>query len=196
MGQENSNLRKFPLRYKMLLLGLVTLLLFPIPTFLVHYFVNHISPWKILEFEKFNTLNIGLGLQFGFLYGIVAMLLLQAPLFEKLPHRIDDLVRAMNLNVGDAIFLSFCAGFGEELLFRSGVQYYLGIVFTSLIFVAIHGYLNPKNWRYSMYGLIVMPFILLLSMGFETFGLWFAISAHFAYDAVLFIAMLQNKDKE
>ena len=93
----------------MLLLGLVTLLLFPIPTFLVHYFVNHISPWKILEFEKFNTLNIGLGLQFGFVYGIVAMLFLQAPLFEKLPHRIDDLVRAMNLNVGDAIFLSFCA---------------------------------------------------------------------------------------
>ncbi len=177
----------------MLLLGLVTLLLFPIPTFLVHYFVNHISPWKILEFEKFNTLNIGLGLQFGFVYGIVAMLFLQAPLFEKLPNRIDDLVRAMNLNVGDAIFLSFCAGFGEELLFRSGVQYYLGIVFTSLIFVAIHGYLNPKNWRYSMYGLIVLPFILLLSMGFETFGLWFAIAAHFSYDAVLFIAILQSK---
>lgn len=177
----------------MLLLGLVTLLLFPIPTFLVHYFVNHISPWKILEFQKFNILNIGLGLQFGFVYGIVAMLFLQAPLFEKLPNRIDDLVRAMNLNVGDAIFLSFCAGFGEELLFRSGVQYYMGIVLTSLIFVAIHGYLNPKNWRYSMYGLIVLPFILLLSMGFETFGLWFAIAAHFSYDAVLFIAILQSK---
>ena len=122
------------------------------------------------------------------------MVLLQAPLFEKLPNRIDDIVRSMNLNVGDAIFLSFCAGFGEELLFRSGVQYYLGIVLTSVIFVAIHGYLNPKNWRYSMYGLIVLPFILLLSMGFETFGLWFAISAHFAYDAVLFIAMLKNKE--
>ena len=182
------------MRYKMLLLGLVTLLLFPFPTFLVHYFVNHISPWKILDFERFTALNIGLGLEFGFVYGILAMLLLQAPLFEKLPNRIDHIVRSMNLNVGDAIFLSFCAGFGEELLFRSGVQYYLGIVLTSVIFVAIHGYLNPKNWRYSMYGLIVLPFILLLSMGFQTFGLWFAISAHFAYDAVLFVAMLRNKD--
>lgn len=179
----------------MLLLGLVTLLVFPIPTFLFHYVVNHISPWKILDFERFTTLNIGLGLEFGFVYGIVAMLLLQAPLFKKLPNRIDHIVRSMNLNVGDAIFLSFCAGFGEELLFRSGVQYYLGIILTSVIFVAIHGYLNPKNWRYSMYGLIVLPFILLLSMGFETFGLWFAISAHFAYDAVLFIAMLQNKER-
>jgi hypothetical protein len=47
-----------------------------------------------------------------------------------------------------------------------------------------------------MYGLIVLPFILLLSMGFKTFGLWFAISAHFAYDVVLFIAMLHNKEKE
>ncbi|MFM7661183.1 MAG: CPBP family intramembrane glutamic endopeptidase [Bacteroidota bacterium] len=138
-------------------------------------------------------MNIGFGLEFGFVYGILAMLLLQAPLFEKLPNRIDHLVRSMNLNVGDAIFLSFCAGFGEELLFRSGIQYYLGIILTSITFVAIHGYLNPKNWRYSMYGLIVLPFILLLSMGFESFGLWFAISAHFAYDAVLFIAMLQNR---
>jgi membrane protease YdiL (CAAX protease family) len=101
----------------------------------------------------------------------------------------------MNLNVGDAIFLSFCAGFGEELLFRSGMQYYLGIIVTSLIFVAIHGYLNPKNWRYSLYGLLVLPFILLISLGFETFGLWFAIAAHFSYDAVLFIAMLNTKNR-
>jgi membrane protease YdiL (CAAX protease family) len=179
----------------MLLLGLVTLLLFPIPTFLVHYFVNHITPWKILDFERFTVLNIGLGLEFGFMYGILAMLLLQAPVFEKLPNRIDHIVRSMNLNLGDAIFLSFCAGFGEELLFRSGVQYYLGVVLTSVIFVAIHGYLNPMNWRYSIYGLIVLPFILLVSMGFENFGLWFAISAHFSYDAVLFIAMLQSKVK-
>jgi len=183
------------MRYKMLLLGLVTLLVFPIPTFLVHFYVNHISPWKILEFEKFTTLNIGLGLQFGFVYGILAMLLLQAPVFDKLPNRIDDIVRSMKLNVGDAIFLSFCAGFGEEILFRSGMQYYLGIIVTSLIFVAIHGYLNPKNWRYSLYGLLVLPFILLISLGFETFGLWFAISAHFSYDAVLFIAMLHTKNR-
>lgn len=180
----------------MLLLGLVTLFLFPIPTFIVHYFVNHVSPWKILNLERFTTLTIGLGLEFGFVYGILALLFLQAPLFEKLPNRIDHIVRSMNLKVGDAVFLSFCAGFGEELLFRSGVQYYLGIILTSIVFVAIHGYLNPKNWRYSMYGLIVLPFILLLSMGFETFGLWFAISAHFAYDAVLFIAMLQNKERQ
>jgi membrane protease YdiL (CAAX protease family) len=140
-------------------------------------------------------LNIGLGLQFGFVYGILAMLLLQAPVFDKLPNRIDDIVRLMNLNVGDAIFLSFCAGFGEELLFRSGMQNYLGIIVTSLIFVAIHGYLNPKNWRYSLYGLLVLPFILLISLGFETFGLWFAISAHFSYDAVLFIAMLNTKNR-
>lgn len=189
-------MRNVSMRYKMLLLGLVTLLLFPIPTFLIHYFFNQIAPSKILDFERFTALNIGLGLEFGFVYGILAMLFLQAPLFEKLPNRIDHIVRSMNLNVGDAIFLSFCAGFGEELLFRSGVQYYLGIILTSVIFVAIHGYLNPKNWRYSMYGLIVLPFILLLSMGFQTFGLWFAIAGHFSYDVVLFIAMLENKNNK
>lgn len=180
----------------MLLLGLVTLVVFPIPTFLVHYYFNGIDPLQVFQFHNLTFLKVGLGLEFGFVYGFIALLLLQSPVFEKLPNRIDHLVRAMNLSIGDALFLSFCAGFGEELLFRSGLQYYLGIVFTSIIFVAIHGYLNPKNWRYSLNGLIVLPFILLLSMGFEYFGLWFAISAHFAYDAFLFIAILESQKSE
>jgi membrane protease YdiL (CAAX protease family) len=176
----------------MLILGLVTLLIFPIPTFLVMYFLHGVNPWSILQFQNFTVLNVGLGLQFGFFYGIIALGFLQAPVFEKLPNKIDHLVRSMNLTKLDALFLSFCAGFGEELLFRSGLQFYLGTIITSILFVAIHGYLNPMNWRFSLYGLIVLPFILLLSFGFDYFGLWFAISAHFAYDAVLFLSMLRN----
>ena len=68
----------------------------------------------------------------------------------------------MKITRTDALFISFCAGFGEEILFRTGMQHYLGILITSIFFVAIHGYLNPFNWRYSLYGLIVLPFILLL----------------------------------
>lgn len=193
IGKNKRKVKFMSLRNRMLILGLITLLVFPVPTFLVHYYANQISPLEILQFENFSVLKVGLGIQFGIAYGFLAMLLLKAPLFDKLPTKIDDLVRSMNLNFGDALFLSFCAGFGEELLFRSGVQYYLGIIITSVLFVAIHGYLNPMNWRYSLYGLIVLPFILLLSLGFSEFGLWFAISAHFAYDAVLFVSMIQKK---
>lgn len=182
------------LRNRMLILGFITLLVFPIPTFLIHYYSNEISPWVILQFNKLNVLNVGLGLQFGFAYGFLAILFLKSPIFDKLPTKIDDLVRSMNLNLGDALFLSFCAGFGEEILFRSGVQYYFGVLITSVLFVAIHGYLNPMNWRYSLYGLIVLPFIIILSFGFNHFGLWFAIAAHFAYDAVLFVSMIQKAE--
>lgn len=182
------------MRNRMLLLGFVTLVLFPIPTFLFLGWKENISVMSLMQWENANLLTVGLGLEFGFAYGILALVLLKAPVFEKLPNRIEDLVRSMKLNVGDALFLSFCAGFGEELLFRSGIQFYLGVPLTSIIFVAIHGYLNPWNWRYSLYGLIVLPFIILLSYGFVTFGLWFAIAAHFAYDAVLFVSMI-NQDK-
>ena len=105
----------------------------------------------------------------------------------------DEIIRSMNLTYLDALFISFCAGFGEEILFRVGIQQYLGVVITSVFFVAIHGYLNPFNWRFSMYGLIVLPFILLLSYGYGYFGLWFAISAHFSYDAVLLFAQIKKK---
>jgi membrane protease YdiL (CAAX protease family) len=177
----------------MLLLGVVTLVLFPVPTFIYLGWKENISVQTIFQFENATLLKIGLGLEFGFVYGILALLLLKSSVFDKIPTKIEDIVRSMNLNFGDALFLSFCAGFGEELLFRSGIQYYLGVPITSIIFVAIHGYLNPWNWRYSLYGLIVLPFILILSYGFVTFGLWFAIAAHFAYDTVLFTSMIKQK---
>jgi len=56
---------------------------------------------------------------------------------------------------------------------------------------------ESMNWRFSLYGLIILPFIVLLSYGFEFFGLWFAIAAHFAYDAVLFTAIvMENRAKK
>ena len=60
--------------------------------------------------------------------------------------------------------------------------------------MAIHGYLNPWNWKFSLYGLLILPFVLLLSYGYELFGLWFAIMAHFAYDAVLFTQLVSEKE--
>ena len=120
---------------------------------------------------------------------------MNAPVFDKLPVRVETMVRNMKLSVWDCVFLSICAGVGEELLFRSGMQFYLGPLITSVIFVAVHGYLNPFNWRMSLYGLIVLPFILMISYGYEEFGLWFSIGAHFSYDLVLFLSMSTKFDK-
>jgi hypothetical protein len=118
---------------------------------------------------------------------------MKAPFFDALPDRVDRILTNLPLTYSDGIFLSACAGIGEELLFRAGIQPLLGPWITSVVFVALHGYLNPWNWKFSMYGLIVLPFIVIISFGFVHFGLWFSIAAHFAYDAVLFVIMIKEK---
>ena len=153
------------------------------------WYFEDIGFWELLQLENITYLKLGLGIEVGILYAFMALLVMNAPVFDKLPVRVETMIQNMKLTVWDCIFLSICAAVGEELLFRSGMQFYLGPLITSVIFVAIHGYLNPFNWRMSLYGLIVLPFILLISYGFEEFGLWFAIGAHFAYDLVLFLTM-------
>jgi uncharacterized protein len=178
---------------KIRILGLVTLILFPIPGFLIlHYFLGT-SLMQFFQFQKLEFISIGYGIQVGFVYAFIAYLFMKAPFFEKLPNRVDRIIDQLPLTYADGIFLSACAGIGEELLFRAGIQPFLGPWITSILFVALHGYLNPWNWRFSMYGLIVLPFIFIISFGFIHFGLWFSISAHFAYDAVLFVIMIKEK---
>ena len=171
------------------LFGWITLVVFPIPTFLVLGYFEEKSFSELIDLNSILSLNNLIGILIGIIYAFIALKLLQAPVFDALPDRIESTIRAMKLSTFDMIFLSLCAGVGEELLFRVGVQYYLGPWLTAFIFVAIHGYFNPFNWRKSLYGVIVFPFILLISFAYETFGLWFCIAAHFSYDLVLFLAI-------
>jgi uncharacterized protein len=175
-------------------LALITLIVFPIPTFLVLHYLEDVPFVAVLELENLTSLPVLYGLFFGILYALISIRILQLPIFETVPLKIEETIRGMNLSVFDGVFISFCAGFGEELLFRAGFQYYLGIWPTSFIFVAIHGYFSIRTPRNSLYGLVVFPFILILSYLYEEFGLWFAIAAHFAYDAVLFTTIIQKNE--
>lgn len=149
---------------------------------------------EIFQFEKFNGYTILIGYVIGALYAYFALIFMKMDFGVELPVNIERMVRNLKLNIVDCIFISFCAGFGEEILFRIGIQDYLGPIITSIIFVAIHGYLNPFNWRMSIYGIIVLPFIFILAYGLAEFGLWFCISAHFAYDFILFRIMSESLD--
>ena len=175
---------------KLHLVGWITLIGFPIPAFLVLYYLEGWSLSDFLAFDDLNSIALGYGIELGIIYAFLATLILAAPIFKQVPLKMDELIRSMNLNYLDALFLSVCAGVGEELLFRVGVQYYLGPFFTSILFVAVHGYLNPFNWRMSLYGLVVLPLSFVLGYGYESFGLWFSIAVHFAYDATLFILFI------
>lgn len=170
------------------------MLIFPIPTVAWFYFYHDQSLSTIFQTENFTAYPIIVGTLIGALYAYLASFVMESDVFDRSGINVEKIVRSMNLNLWDCIFISLCAGIGEELLFRSGVQYYLGPIWTSIIFVAIHGYLNPRNWRVSIYGLIVLPFILVISYGFYEFGLWFSIAAHAAYDFVLFWIISNSTD--
>ena len=180
------------MRNQMILFGWITLLVFPIPGFCLQYYFNQTSFLDFIAFDDFLIVPLVYGLQLGIVYGFIAYLFMKAPFFEKVPVKINKLVRSMKLSVFDGLFLSLCAGIGEELLFRQGIQSFTGVLLTSVLFVALHGYLNPFNLRFSVYGFIVLPFIILISYGLDVFGIWFCIAAHFSYDAVLFTFMLKE----
>ena len=180
------------MRNQIILFGWITLLLFPLPGFYLQYFFNELSFVDFISLSDFKPVPIVYGLQFGVVYAFIAYLFMKAPFFDKVPVKVNKLVQNMKLSVVDGLFLSLCAGVGEELLFRQGIQSFTGVLITSILFVALHGYLNPFNLRFSVYGLIVLPFILLISYGLDAFGIWFCIAAHFAYDAVLFTFMIRE----
>lgn len=170
-------------------MGGITLFVFPIPSILVLYFLEGMTPWQVLDLDHFYADPILLGAAIGMLYSLITLAVAQLPVFDALPTRVENVVRRMNLSIFDCFFLAVAAGVGEEILFRAGMQFYLGPWITSVFFVAIHGYLNPFNWRMSLYGIVVLPFIFIISFALEEFGLWFCIAAHFSYDLVLFLSM-------
>jgi hypothetical protein len=173
-------------------LGLITLLVFPIPAIWALWYFEEINPLEILDLNQLINPKTLLGLSWGMIYAVFSMSIFQLKIFGNELDRQEKLIQSMNLNLLDKIFLSFCAGFGEEILFRVGVQHWLGIWITSILFIAIHGYLNPKKWRLSLYGILLLPFILSLGYWFSPMGIWFCIAAHFSYDLMLFISI----DKE
>ncbi|MES2799464.1 MAG: CPBP family intramembrane glutamic endopeptidase [Bacteroidota bacterium] len=170
----------------LLILGLVTLLIFPLPTLLLRPWIEGIHWLELLELNNLQWKPVLLGLAYGLGYAVLASFFLTMRIFQEVPLRVEETVKALNLSIFEGIFLSICAGFGEELLFRAGLQPYLGIWLTSFIFIAIHGYISIKTPKNSLYGLLLFPFIIGISYGYEIGGLWFAVSAHFMYDAVLF----------
>jgi membrane protease YdiL (CAAX protease family) len=176
-----------------LILGLVTLLVFPLPAlWALNYFES--LPWlDVLQLDKVFAWPTLIGLEIGIVYALLVIIIGQAPLFDAISEPQERLLKSLNLNWGDILFISFCAGFGEEILFRAGIQTWLGPWWTSIIFIAVHGYFNPKSWRKSLYGVILLPFILVLAYGYDFYGLWFCIAAHFSYDLVLFSTVIGKR---
>lgn len=174
------------------LLGLITLVIFPLPTFLTLHFLNLKSPIEILSLHELKEVYWLLGIQLGFFYGYFVLLVTQHTAFDSLSKKQERILKSLPLTWLDVLFISFAAGFGEEILFRAGIQHWLGPWITTILFIAVHGYIHPFSIRKSLQGIVVLPFILLISFGYELYGIWFCIAAHFSYDFLLFSFLKQK----
>lgn len=184
------------LRSKLLWMGLLTFVVFPLPAIATLRFLEGKSYSEILQLDHFRLAPILEGLLVGAIVGFIIYRITRLDVFNDIPLKVEEMIQQAHLKHIDILFLSLSAGFGEEVLFRVGVQSYLGIVPTSIIFVAIHGYFSIRNPKMSLYGLLVLPFILILGYGYVPLGLWFCISAHFSYDLLLFMIILQKKETD
>jgi len=139
-----------------------------------------------LQLDNFTSVWSIIGLEFGFVVGFIMILLTNIGSESASISAQITIIQSLQLSLVELLFLSICAGFGEEILFRLFVQEWLHPLLAAVFFVAIHGYINPKDWSTTKYGLMVLLFIIVISYGLKPLGIWFCIAAHISYDFVLF----------
>lgn len=122
------------------------------------------------------------GIISGGVAAVLAQLIIDAPFMRKVNVKYIAMLGGIKLSWSDIIFVAFCAGVGEELLFRGAIQPIMGIAWTAVFFVAIHGYLNPRDWRISVYGVFMTVVISVLGWLTEISGILTAMIAHTIID--------------
>ena len=165
------------------LAGLISMLL-------IALLVDHFSETVDLRFSILGYIpflqQILFGLGAGIIIAILIRLVITTPLLNPVNLHYANMLGRFNLNTSEIIFVSFCAGVSEEIFFRGALQPLLGIIATAILFVAIHGYIKPSDWRLSLYGLLTIFNMTVIGYMANTFGLISAILAHTIIDIYLF----------
>jgi len=181
---------------KVLTLGLITVLIFGGGGW---YLIEYVQDRSFLQLWQAGMpweAQLGIGSAYGLLTAAAAIGIIRLPFFRKERKFYHRVISQLDLNVPLIIFLSLCAGLGEEIFFRAGLQPLLGLWLTSVLFVFIHGYLNPRNWRISVYGVAMVLFIAGMGYLFEEVGLLSAIAAHTVLDIVLFLRLTRGQPRQ
>lgn len=183
-------------RKSFFIIGLATLFGFSALGASVIYFFHDAPLSRVFTFGEAWWYQIFRGAVFGGIAALNLLWLIKSKLLEEARIFFTKLINDANLKLPDLLFLSLAAGIGEELFFRGAIQPFIGIWPTAIIFVALHGYLNPMNLRMSVYGLLMVVVSAGLGYLFEYVGIYAAMTAHFVVDAVLFIRFKYFASKE
>ena len=169
------------------ILACITLFGFSFVGYIIIYFFQDEPFINLFLIGKSWWYQIFRGLLFGGIAALNLLWIIRTPLLKESREFFTQLIKESKIQIPDILFLSFAAGVGEEILFRGAIQPFLGIWITAIIFVALHGYLNPSNLRMSIYGILMIVVSAGLGYLFDRYGIISAITAHFFIDVVLFV---------
>ncbi|MCB0396170.1 MAG: CPBP family intramembrane metalloprotease [Flavobacteriales bacterium] len=172
-------------RRNFILLALVTLVGFSGGGLLVIYYFNDTPMVRILTGGFSFPMQVFIGIIYGIITGWTAKTIVESDFLQPVRAHYAKLMSPLELSNFDIILISLCAGIGEELFFRAGIQPLLGLWPTSILFVALHGYLNPMNLRLSLYGMAMTVIIAGMGVLFLQTGIVTAIVAHAVIDVIL-----------
>jgi len=166
-------------------LAMGTLLVFGGLGVLIIPFVRNVRIVHFLGGSDQYWLQIILGIIVGIITAKAGWQIVELPKLTKTKVFFSNLIKPLNLNMLEIIFISICAGVGEELFFRGAIQPILGVWMTAILFVLLHGYLNPFNIPLTFYGMYMVLVIGVLGLMTEHFGILTAIIAHSIIDIIL-----------
>lgn len=139
--------------------------------------------------------QLAAGTLIGLAIAAVAAWIIDRPWMRVIKQKYADLIGPMINSSADLVLVSLCAGIGEELLFRGALQFWLGIPITAIVFVAIHGYLDPRSWRMCVYGITLTAGMIVLGWMADQWGLLAPMAAHAAIDVVLLWRLWKAADR-
>lgn len=175
-----------PSRELFMRMGLLTLLV-PLVIVSILYYFNTTEFMIPVIIGKMNLLfQIGIGVAGGFVLSGMTWLMGKWKYLDDVNFDYTLRLGIFNFSFQEILFLSFCAGVGEEIVFRGMIQPWLGVLTTSFMFIALHGYLSFSSWPKVIFGLILFAVGTVLGILGAYVGLLAAIVAHILYDIIAF----------
>lgn len=181
-AEHRTSLRKVPV---IVWLGLATLVLFGGGGIALIAGVQQRALEEVLVHGMGAPSQVLYGLLVGAVIGFMAWAIIRARGFTPLRERYAMLIGPHVQQRSMRVFVSICAGVGEELFFRGALQPWLGIPVTAVVFVAIHGYLDPRDKRLFIYGAALTLGMMVLGWMADVQGLVGPMVAHTLIDIIL-----------
>jgi len=168
-------------------MGIATLLIPLVITFVLYQF-NFTSFLIPVLVGKFSIgIQILIGIAGGGCMMLLAFFMSKWEYLNEVQSKFTIQLGGYQLTLQEIVFLSFCAGFGEEILFRGMLQPWLGVFFTAFLFIALHGYISVKSSAHLVFGLALWSMGIGLGLLGAYSGLISAAIAHMIYDIYAFL---------